>query len=67
MLGLTQGQPHDDQREGNTMNFEDLTPELQKKVVACSTPEELLALAKAEGYDLSDAELEQVYREEDEA
>ena len=42
------------------MNFEDLTPELQEKAKACATPEELLALAKAEGYELSDAELEQV-------
>ena len=42
------------------MNFEDLAPELQKKAKACKSPEELLALAKAEGYELSDAELEQV-------
>ena len=42
------------------MNFEDLAPELQKKAKACATPEELLALAKTEGYELSDAELEQV-------
>ena len=42
------------------MNFEDLTPELQEKANACSTPEEMLALAKVEGYELSDAELEQI-------
>ena len=42
------------------MNFEDLAPELQEKVKACATTEEMLALAKAEGYELSDAELEQV-------
>ena len=42
------------------MNFEDLAPELQEKVKACATPEEMRALAKAEGYELSDAELEQV-------
>lgn len=42
------------------MNSEDLTLELQEKVAACSTPEELLALARTEGYELSDAELEQI-------
>jgi len=36
------------------MNFEDLTPELQAKVKACKTPEEIFALAKEEGYELSD-------------
>ena len=40
------------------MNFEDLkSPELQEKLKAASTPEELLALAKEEGYELSDEEL----------
>ena len=42
------------------MEFKDLTPEQQAKVRACTTPEELLALAKAEGYELSDTELEAV-------
>ena len=42
------------------MNFEDLAPELQEKAKACKSPEELLALAHQEGYELSDAELEQV-------
>ena len=42
------------------MEFKDLTPEQQAKVRACKTPEELLALAKAEGYELSDTELEAV-------
>jgi len=36
------------------MNFEDLTPELQEKVKAYKTPEEIFALAKEEGYELSD-------------
>ena len=40
------------------MNFEDLTPEQQEKARACETPEEVLALAKQEGYELSDAELD---------
>lgn len=43
------------------MNFDDLqNPELQVKVKACKTPEEVLALAKEEGYELTDEELESV-------
>lgn len=42
------------------MTFDELSPELQKKVMACSTPEDLLALAKEEGYELTDEELEAV-------
>ena len=42
------------------MNFEDLTPEQQEKARACKTPEEILALAKDEGYELSEAELKTV-------
>lgn len=42
------------------MDFEGLTPELKEKVLACKTPEDLLALAKDEGYELSDEELEAV-------
>jgi hypothetical protein len=40
------------------MRFEDLTPEQQAKAKACKTAEDLLALAKEEGYDLSESELE---------
>ena len=40
------------------MNFEDLTPEQKKKALACKTPEELLKLAKEEGYEISEEELE---------
>ena len=41
------------------MNFEDLkNPELQEKLKGAKTPDELLALAKEEGFELSDAELE---------
>ena len=29
-----------------------ISPELRKKAEACNTPEELLALAKSEGYKL---------------
>ena len=44
------------------MNIEDMdiSPELREKARACETPEELLALAKNEGYKLSDAEMEAV-------
>lgn len=39
------------------MKFEDLSPELQDQVKACKTLEEVLALAKEAGYELSDEEL----------
>ena len=39
------------------MKFEDLTPEQMEKAKACKTPEDILALAKEEGYELSDEEL----------
>lgn len=42
------------------MKFKGLSPELREKAEACKTPEELLALAKSEGYKLSEAELEAV-------
>jgi hypothetical protein len=42
------------------MDFKDLSPELQEKARACTSPEELLALAKKEGLKLSEAELEAV-------
>lgn len=42
------------------MKFEDLTPEMQEKVKACTSTEEILALAKEEGYRLSDEELQAV-------
>ena len=42
------------------MNFEDLTPEQQAKARACKTPEDILALAKEEGCEISDEELEAV-------
>jgi hypothetical protein len=40
------------------MDFKDLSPELREKAKSCQTPEELLALAKKEGYKLSDQEME---------
>lgn len=42
------------------MNFEELTPEQQAKARSCKTPEDMLALAKEEGYALTDEELEAV-------
>ena len=42
------------------MDLSDFTPEQIEKAKACSTPEELFALAKKEGIALSDELLEQV-------
>ena len=42
------------------MDFKDISPELREKAKACQTPEELLALAKKEGYKLSDEDMEVV-------
>ena len=42
------------------MNFEDLTDEQKAKARAAQTPEEILALAKEEGYELTDEELNTV-------
>lgn len=44
------------------MDFANLgiSPELREKAKACTSPEELLALAKTEGYKLSEADLEAV-------
>ena len=40
------------------MNFEGLTPEQQEKAKACGTPEDLLTLAKEEGIELTDEQVE---------
>ena len=42
------------------MIFEELSSELQEKVKACETPDELLALASDEGYELLEEELDAV-------
>ena len=44
------------------MDFEnlDINSELREKAKACTSPEELLALAKREGYKLSDEQIEAV-------
>ena len=40
------------------MQLEELSPEMRERVRACNTPEEVLALAKEGGYELSDDELD---------
>ena len=40
------------------MSLQRVTPELKAKALACETPEEILALAKEEGYELTDEDLE---------
>lgn len=42
------------------MAFEnmDISPELREKAKACETPEELMALAKSVGHELTDEEVE---------
>ena len=42
------------------MNYDDLNPELIEKAKACTSAAELVALAKSEGIELSDDELEAV-------
>lgn len=42
------------------MEYDDLTPEQKEKAEACESAEEILALAKDEGYELSDEALEAV-------
>ena len=39
------------------MEYNELSEEKKAKARACATPEEVLALAKEEGYELSDEEL----------
>lgn len=40
------------------MNYDDLAPDQMEKAKACKTVDELLELARSEGIELSDAELE---------
>lgn len=42
------------------MDPKDLDPELRAKGMACTTPEEILALAEAEGYPLTDEDLDKI-------
>lgn len=40
------------------MDFSDIPESLKEKALTCKTPEELLALAKQEGIELTDEQLE---------
>ena len=42
------------------MNFNELSDELKEKVKACKSTEEILALAKEEGQELSDEDIEAI-------
>ncbi len=42
------------------MNFDELSEELKKKLSECKSLEDIMALAKEEGYQLSEEELEQI-------
>ena len=42
------------------MELNDLSDELKAKARACKTPEEVLALAKEEGHELSEGDLEPI-------
>lgn len=42
------------------MTFEDLSPELREKALLCKTPEDLVQLAKDEGIELSDEQIDAV-------
>ena len=42
------------------MNYEDLSPELREEALKCKTPEEILALAKKVGRELSSDELDAI-------
>jgi predicted ribosomally synthesized peptide with nif11-like leader len=42
------------------MDYKGISPELREKAKACTSPEEMLELAKREGYKLSDEEIEAV-------
>jgi hypothetical protein len=42
------------------MHIDDLTPELREKALACKTPDELITLAKEEGMELNDEQLDAI-------
>ena len=46
--------------KGACMDFENLSPELLEKAKACKTTEEMFALAKEEGVELGEEELEAI-------
>ena len=44
----------------NKMKYEDLTDEQKSKIAAAKSPDEILEMAKAEGYELTHEELEDI-------
>ncbi len=42
------------------MKLDELSEELRAKVKTCQTPEEMFAIAKEEGYELSDEQLNSI-------
>ena len=40
------------------MNFDDLSAETKAKLLKCKSPEDILELAKSEGIDLTDEQIE---------
>ena len=42
------------------MKYKDLTDEQRNKIANAKSPEEILEMAKAEGYDLTDEEIENI-------
>lgn len=42
------------------MNLNDPSPELKEKALSCKTPEEIIRLARDEGVELTDEQLQQV-------
>ena len=49
-----------DKRNEVTLDIKDVPEDIRKRAEACKTPEELLALAREEGYELSEEELDAV-------
>ena len=42
------------------MNFDDLSAETKAKLLECKSPEDVLELAKSEGIDLTDEQIEEI-------
>lgn len=59
------GKKGQNRKRGNDMEFNDLTDEQKAQVKACKTTEELIALAEAEGVELSDEQLNAIAGETD--
>ena len=47
-------------RKGRVMEYNDLSEEQKAKAAKCKTPEEIIALAKEDGYELSAEEFEAI-------